>query len=480
MNRLLTGIFFLIIHLIIILLILYLKRKEASIRENFFSPLILFIICYFFIWFDTFYLLADYVNPRNYITWDPRLASYEPTFTAVLAYHFGGIIFIFGFLISNIIIKQIMKLFRFLKILLYFSISKILSLNFGKKLKSVFHRIKIITGQKYFEQINKADYEQNIFNGCMIIWIFSLSINIYIFLQLGGIPLFDLNLRSYIDARLLFISWFQCFSLFALSIALYGTYSLRHKRFYISFIAICLSIFFMALLGARNHPLKIVAPLVLILLWHFMISRHSFSSILNNWKTRLILIILIFLCLILSIFIIGFVSKSQIYHRYDLSPIDSISGILFSDVASNIYYFDVVINKSGPYGYYQGNLLINSLESYIPGSDEYYANYYIGWLVGFRKLVSIGSTLFGPAFAEFGWIGIFFQGITLGIVIGYGWNKFKKNHMNGAALAIFLGPLLIAMSLGLYSLWSILSLIIMMIGFHLFNKLEAATFIKRN
>lgn len=455
MDRTLIGAILIIGHIALLSILIMHFKRHNSLVNSILNPLVLFIIFYFF-WLDTYYVLINSVNPSELVSASPYFLEYKPSVTLIVAYNSVAIVFIVGYFIFNPLRTQTIRLFdiKFLKIT-----KRILDRYIISKVKILWRNLDRVIAKLTGTSEREKKWDSKLLRFLSVIWVASFICNIAIFFQVGGIPILEISLRSEINPILLTFALFQMIIIFVYAVALFGDSKLRTRRFALCFTAIVASTVVMSMLGARNIPLKIFPSVILFTIW----SREFL-------KRKNLIIVTLIILMIGSVLVVGFFSKTQLYQREDVPMTGSFLEFIFTDVASSLFYFDKVITVSGPDGYYHGDLLIKTIISYIPGNDEYYANIHIGELVGFRPgEVSISSTINGPAFAELGWLGIIIQGLLVGFVLCYGWNKTKWNPFNRAPFSMFIAPIFITMTVGLYGLATWLTFALMIFGFWLFD-----------
>ncbi len=306
----------------------------------------------------------------------------------------------------------------------------------------------------------------------LILWLIGLVANIALFFQVRGIPLFHIGIRESADPKLTFLAEFQpTLVLLApfvtiLHDAVPPTYQrLLRPMLYSAMVVV--SLVALTLLGARNLPAKLA--LGLFLFWLLSPMAGSSMSIAPravrrpHVSTKAKIALLLGLLLFVSIGVAGAWTKVEIY---GMSPQDlpgAVAGTPVADSIGNLFSFQAVVNYSGLHGHFSGNLLYTTFLSYIPGRDEFYANYIVGEVLGYplSELESIASTFSGPSFLDFGVLGLVFNTFLFGALLRYGWDGVRDSARNLGAFALLLATLVLDIHLGTYNLWTFFAVLLL-------------------
>jgi len=304
----------------------------------------------------------------------------------------------------------------------------------------------------------------------LLLWVIGLGANIALFIQVRGIPLFQIGIRESEDPKLTFLAQFQPLLVLAapyvttLRGTIPGTLSKSLLRVFKPqgyAVLILISLTMLTLLGARNLPAKLA--LSLFVFWLLSpVNRVSepngnrgrgrFS--LANKKLRIA--VALGIVLFTTIGLAGALSKVEIYRLSPQSLPGTIMGAPVADSIGNLYSFQALANYSGMYGRFHGGLLYTTYLSYIPGRDELYANYVVGEILGYpaSQLQSISSTFNGPALLDFGILGLILNSLLFGGLLGYGWHAARGASRNLGAFSLFLASLILDIHLGTYNIWT--------------------------
>ncbi len=244
------------------------------------------------------------------------------------------------------------------------------------------------------------------------LYYFFCIINFYSMIEVGGFPLFDIALRWKLDPKLVFIGGLQ---IYIIPFILYRYRNASQYNTYLFFILIISSVS-LTLLGARNPLFKLI---VLVTMFNVLIGKWNVNTILKYGFT-----------LGLSLYLlIGIYTKAGIYN-VDIS-FKMIMAILSMDSLGTLYNFEKIVTMTPNTGYFHGQLLSESILKMIPGvTDVRYANQHIGIYLGYGDTKSIGETvvyaqislsptMFGVAYADFGFLGVIISILILSISLGF-------------------------------------------------------------
>ncbi len=307
----------------------------------------------------------------------------------------------------------------------------------------------------------------------LLLWGIGFAANLALFVQVQGIPLFQIGIREKEDPKLTFLAEFQpllvLLSPFVTPLreTLPGKFkSLLRPRNFAILVAMSLAV--LTLLGARNLPAKLV--LSLFLFWLLSSSRITpkvarFGFLAKTPRVSAKTKVALFLAVILfvSIGVAGALSKVEIYRMSPQRLPAVVLGSLVADSIGNLYSFGAIVNYSGMYGHFHGNLLYTTFLSYVPGREELYANYIVGEILGYPEsaLQSISSTFNGPALLDFGILGVIVNSFLFGSLLGYGWSEAKNSPRNQGALALFLATVILDIHLGTYNIWTFFAVVVL-------------------
>lgn len=413
-------------------------------RPKLLRPAVLFLAPYFV------FLGVGFTRPYFSITDVPSIQPYffyvwTSSLYAVGLYVLGGLAVFAGYVMYPAASRRYSSLWRIL-------------------VRPSFESLKVYVGSR------KLPY---FLTSVLLLWAIGLAANLAIFAQVGGIPLFNIRIRESEDPKLTFLAEFQpLIALLAPYVTtLNSTLPARFRRIlrfrnYALIVGVSLAL--LALLGSRNLPAKLgLAILVFWLLSPTQRAAPRASAESRRWRmshaNRARVILLLGILLFLLIGVGGAFTKVEIYRM----PIQSLPGVVFgtpvSDSVGNMYSFEVIANYSGPYGRFHGNLLYTTFLSYIPGRDELYANYIVGEIIGYKEstLQSISSTFSGPAFLDFGIVGLILNSMVFGFLLRYGWEGARNSPRNLGALALFLATMILDIHLGTYNIWTFFSIAIL-------------------
>ncbi len=292
----------------------------------------------------------------------------------------------------------------------------------------------------------------------LVIWLIGLLANILVFIEVRGIPLFDIARRSGADPKLVFLTEFQPVLILNAPYAFHlrNTVPARFRSVsrplpYLGLLGV--SLVALTLLGTRNLPAKLGLGFVVFLF--LTTGLHGRSA-----RRNIAFVSLLALLLLVVSGIAGAFTKVEIYHfSFEQLP-GAIVGTPLADSIGNLYSFQAMVSYSGLYGHFYGQLLSSTFLSYVPGRDELYANYIVGQILGYRpdQLRSISSTFNGPAYLDFGVLGLIGNSTFFGFALGYGWKGFKESPRNVGAVALLIVTITLDITLGTYNLWSFFSI----------------------
>jgi hypothetical protein len=242
-------------------------------------------------------------------------------------------------------------------------------------------------------------------------WTIAIMANAVVVVAAGGVSLLSIGSRWAQSPTLVLIAATQSFFVPAM---LVGARTRRQRVFAV--VAFGIGLVALGMLGARNLPAK-------LLIAAFLSSAYVVKPR-NLWRLAVAFLVL----LVVAMGIIGAVSKAGIY------GVGASAGVAvaltYSDSAGGFSNLDRIVATSPSTGIYNGRLLVDSVRSAIPGVDADYANYILGKYLGGRtyflingqridRSVSLTSTLIGAPYADAGVLGIAFQMILLGFLLGY-------------------------------------------------------------
>ncbi len=250
------------------------------------------------------------------------------------------------------------------------------------------------------------------------LWIgyfITLLFGLAAYLQVGGLPLFEMPLRWETDPKFMFVTFWQFFFLSALLI-----FRFRNKKPIMPiFIVFFFSLIFIAIMGGARHYL--VRATLLISISALFVSKSLFR------KTFIVFITVI----ILTYAFVGVISKSVISNQETDNYNDTAVKLLTNDSSASFWYLDQIIDQSKKNGFMGGRIFTESLLSVIPGTESVYGNTYVyDYLFNQEKTekriidgqeieapVSIACTYFSIPFMDFGsWSFLFFG--LVGLVAG--------------------------------------------------------------
>lgn len=313
--------------------------------------------------------------------------------------------------------------------------------------------------------------------GILIVWAIGLAANMLLFIQVRGVPLFDINKRELMDPKLTFVAEFEPLLVLAAPYA----FQLREAvpqnlrrvfqpKVYLSLVVVSTSL--LALFGARNLPAKMA--LAVFLVWILAPRRQHASErntkaserlrrVLSSSNARFV--VFLGVVLLVAVGVAGAFTKIEIYRLSPDRLPGTVLGASVADSIGNLYSFNKLTQFAGLFGYYHGDLLRTTYLSYIPGRDEVYANIIVGEVIGYspESLISISSTFNGPALLDFGVLGLMLNSGIYGFLLAYGWAATKRNPRNLGVLAFFLTTLILDIHLGTYNLWSFFSIAILIL-----------------
>lgn len=393
-------------------------------RRRYITPVALFLIPY------TSFLCLLYLRPFISVEYVPSANSSEyygwtPSLATVGIYLLGGLAFFAGFIAFPATSERYGRFWnRMIRPII----------------RSVFDPLR---HQKlaYF------------FLAVLLMWGIGLVANLLIFLQVRGIPLFRIELRGSMDPKLTFLSEMQpLLILIAPYVSPLRTAAPPKLRWVVTppvyGLLVGISLVALAFEGARNIPAKLILSLVLF--WMISIARQP-----GEFTRRLKVLVPLGIGLFVIVGIAGALTKIEIYGLDPGRLPGTVFGSFISDSLGNIYSFESLVNYSGLYGHFRGDLLWTTILSYVPGRDELYANYIVGQVLGYRpdQLRSIASTFNGPAFLDFGVLGVLVNSFVTAFILGYGWKAAKATVRNLGALSLFLATLVLGIHLGTYNIW---------------------------
>ncbi len=306
-----------------------------------------------------------------------------------------------------------------------------------------------------------------------LLYFVGLAANLALFFQVRGIPILKIALREQLDPKLTFVAELQptivLVAPFVSTIA--GTARGRLAillRMPVFVLLVGTSLAVLTALGARNLPAKLALALLLFWFlspWHRSRPTPSSShTVLNRLRDkRLLAIIALGIALVGLVGVGGALTKVEIYRIPPQRLPEVALGSPLSDSIGNLYSFQAMTNYSGPYGHFEGNLLWTTFLSYVPGRDELYANYVVGEILGYppSELVSISSTFNGPAYLDFGVLGLMGNAFLFGFLLGYARAGAKRSARNLGALGLFLATLVLNIHLGTYNIWTFFAVLLL-------------------
>lgn len=258
-----------------------------------------------------------------------------------------------------------------------------------------------------------------------------------------SIPLLNIGARWSLSPVLVWIASQQIFFVPALTAVSSST-----SRKVITFFLFGVATIALALLGARNLPIK------LIFAYFFALLYVTKPAIVGKMTALFIVIFVV------VIGIVGAVSKSGIY-----GPVASgklALALTYSDSLSTFYTLDRIVNISGIDGLYKGKLLKDSALSAVPGNSKEYSSYEIGRLLGGRKYfminnekidrsVSLAPTIIGASYADWGVAGALGQMIILGLIVGYLHKRATESPIFIPFIATFAAYMVVSVDTGIHN-----------------------------
>lgn len=258
-----------------------------------------------------------------------------------------------------------------------------------------------------------------------------------------SIPLLNIGARWSLNPVLVWIASHLIFAVPALAAVSSST-----SRKVITFFVFGISIVLLALLGARNLPIKLIFSYFFALLY---VTRPAVIG-----KITALFVIMF----VVVIGFVGAVSKSGIY-----GPVASgklALALTYSDSLSTFYTLERIINISGMDGLYKGKLLKDSALSAIPGNSSEYSSYEIGRLLGGRKYffinnekidrsVSLAPTIIGASYADWGVTGVLGQMLFLGLILGYLHKRAMESALFIPFAATFAAYMVVAVDTGIHN-----------------------------
>ncbi len=261
------------------------------------------------------------------------------------------------------------------------------------------------------------------------LYYFFGMINILSMIKVGGLPIFNIALRWGLDPKLVFIGGLQ---IYIIPFILYRYKDSSRYNTYLVFVMLLSSIS-LALLGARNPLFKLI---VLVTIFNVLIGKWSIKTILKYGLT-----------LGLSAYLlIGIYTKAGIYN-VDIS-LKMVMAILSMDSLGTLYNFDKIVALTPATGHFHGQLIGESIMKMIPGiADVRYANQHIGIYLGYGDSKSIGGTvvhaqislsptMFGVAYADFGYLGVIISILILSISLGFLYGGFLQKRVFSSFFSI--------------------------------------------
>lgn len=407
------------------------KRHRLNRLSN---PLALFLVVYLgflgmsFLrpFFDIYYVPS--VQSQVYYVW-------TADFLTVGLYLLGGLSFVAGFIVFPSTAKRYGWTWRWIVGGLFDSVKSILR---SRKLH-------------YF------------FAAVIVLWVIGLAANLALFIQVRGIPLFDIKKRDLLDPKLTLLSELQPLLVILAPFVLTLRAGVPARfRFFLHPVTyglmIVASMIAFTLLGARNLPAKL--GLSLLLLWVL-----SPTKSLGGLRRKAAIVGAAGLLVFVTIGVAGAFTKVEIYHMSFQELPSIVLGSPISDSIGNVYSFQILVNYSGTFGHFHGDLLRTTYLSYIPGREERYANYIVGEIVGYspQQLNSISSTFNGPPLLDFGVLGVIVNSALFGYILAYGWTATKDSARNLGALSLLLTTLMLDIHLGTYNIWTSISVIVLVV-----------------
>ncbi len=326
-----------------------------------------------------------------------------------------------------------------------------------------------------------------------LVWItYGLAIvaNLLALLDVGGVPLFDIDLRQQLSPKLVWVASWQITLVPALLVVLIDR--LPPRSLWLRWLSLAgVSLVLLSLFGARNAPLKLLVALAVIVGLHVRLSWRQLAAI---GAVPAVVFVLV-----------GALSKSQIYAGDQSLGASAAKAVnqAYLDSAGMFFRLEIVVgetDEAGFLGLYRGRLLADTALNIVPGVQRLYANYQIGELVGEHETeyleaweesgpstdalrpigledpepggfqqpsrlvdlrglpVSQASTIVGPGYADLGLLGLGAQMALVGAVMGLLRVDGARHRMLWAFLAGLTGHVVAGINLGLHAEHAILML----------------------
>jgi oligosaccharide repeat unit polymerase len=278
---------------------------------------------------------------------------------------------------------------------------------------------------------------------CVAGWLVGLAANALQVNALGVASLTDIATRWRQSAVLV---WFASSQIFFVAAAIVAART--RKQYVFAAVMFLTSTGLLAMLGARNLPVKLVLAAFLAAVYR--LPRRQL------WKLATGCLIVF----VLAFGVVGGLSKSGIYGPSASAGL--VAALTYSDSAGTMYNLQRIVAMTPPTGSYKGTLLRDSALALIPGVKADYANYQLGTYLGGRRSfligeerinrsVSLSASLAGAPYADTGVPGVAVQMLLLGGLFGYLQSRARRAMWIVPFLATYAAYVINGVNAGVYN-----------------------------
>ncbi|MDP7260413.1 MAG: oligosaccharide repeat unit polymerase [archaeon] len=275
-----------------------------------------------------------------------------------------------------------------------------------------------LLGIRSFTQSSPKKESPNLLN--IGYWIYavalaSLHLNFY---ASGGIPLFQPTIRQFMNPLLTTLS----FLIVPASLLIFVGYSNSKNSKLKMLLVFTATLFFISFTGFRTEVMVFLFSTLLVLHYTNILSRKQLL--------QLGIFALIFFFALTFIRTGGFDSNR---------------------ISSTVSAYDFVVSQSGPLGHTNGFVQFADFIDMFSDLPIYGGRTLISTLVGVRTGVSTTSTLYGPPYADFGFMGSFIF-LFFGWILGFGYKAASKGSVYAILHSLVLVFLLLGIETGIVDL----------------------------